>query len=307
MRRRWALKVGDGSILDAVTKRLNALHCVSMTTSPTHDDTNQQMSWQTIYRRKQGELTAAEKRTGDYFASHPQSAYMSITELVEESGLGYGTIIRFCQKMGFRGFQAFKLALARDGAANANAANTGSDVGNRLRNDVLETLRLIDDEALEKAVSRLLKSKTILIVGVASSAPLVLSLAWKLKRIGINARAVTEGYMMAVDAFLLSKKDLLVAISSSGATKDILHTVEVASSRGASILALTNFSSSPLSERSDIALFTSASRDPLKAEVPSMVCGEVMIEVLLDRLLRAAPERQEHLLESSKAVSDRKV
>jgi DNA-binding MurR/RpiR family transcriptional regulator len=277
-----------------------------LTTSPNE-------SWRKRFRRLHSDLTAAEQRTGEYFETHADSAYLSITEVVANSGIGYGTIVRFCQKLGYKGFQEFKLLLAADDAINAARSSSDSglseidEVKTRLRRELNETLRLLDDSHVQEAAQLLSSSHTVLIVGVASSAPLVLSLAWKLSRIGIDARASTEGYVMATQATLLNDCDTLFAVSASGATKDILHTADVAASRNASIIALTNFSSSPLSQMSDICLFTTSSRDPLKAEIPSIIAGEAVAEILLDRLLTLAPERREHLLKSSKAVSDRKI
>ena len=66
-----------------------------------------------------GQLTAAELRVGDFFLAHPESALLSITEVVEKGGLGYGTIIRFCRKIGCRGFQDFKVLLGRELAGDA--------------------------------------------------------------------------------------------------------------------------------------------------------------------------------------------
>jgi len=278
-------------------------------THSTASQTSNATSWLTVFRRLQGELTGAEQRCGIYFEANPDAAYRSITEVVEDSGLGYGTIVRFCQKLGFKGFQEFKLAMARDVALSTKQAGEDSDIAlaDRMSSDLHETIRLLDYKALEQAAKQIAKSKRLLIVGVASSAPLAISLAWKLKRVGVDARASSEGYVMSVDAFLLQAGDLLVAVSSSGATKDVLHAAEVARNRGAKVLAITNFSSSPLSKMSQIALYTSANRDPLKAEVPSLIPGEAIAELLLNRLIALSPKRQDHLVESFNAVSNRKL
>ncbi|MEW4564782.1 MurR/RpiR family transcriptional regulator [Bremerella sp. JC770] len=269
-------------------------------------------SWRKTFRRLHGELTAAEQRAGEYFENHPEAAYRSISEVVELSEIGYGTIIRFCQKLGCKGFQEFKILLATDEASTGSeedrsADSTDSETARRLRSDLSETLRLLEDGDLQQAATKLLASRVVLIVGVASSAPLVLSLAWKLSRIGIDARPSTEGYVMAVNATLLTESDALFAISSSGTTKDILHAAEVAKQQKASVIAMTNFSSSPLNSLADTSLITTANRDPIKAEAPSLIAGESVLEMLLEKLLTIAPERQEHLIRSSKAVSDRKL
>lgn len=285
-----------------------------MSGSPTPLTKADDDSWRKRFRRLQGELTATEIKAGEYFENHAEAAYQSITEVVIDSGIGYGTIVRFCQKLGCKGFQEFKLMLATDRLVHtqqsADLSHAGEGEGTaqrRIQRDLIETMRLLEDTDLQKAAERLLACKVVLVVGVASSAPLVLSLAWKLSRIGIDARPSTEGYVMAVNATLLSESDVLFAVSSSGATKDILRTADVAAAQGASIIALTNFSNSPLSQLAEISLFTTANRDPLKAEVPSIIAGEAVAELLLDRLLTLAPERREHLIRSSKAVSDRKL
>jgi DNA-binding MurR/RpiR family transcriptional regulator len=270
-------------------------------------------SWRKRFRNLKDELTASEQRAGEYFEKNAQAVYLSISEVVADSGIGYGSIVRFCQKLGYKGFQEFKLLFAADSAVNA--AGLAGDSGVRevnevklmLKRELNETMRFLDHSHVEEVAKLLLASRSVLVVGVASSAPLVLSLVWKLNRIGIDARASTEGYVMAIQATLLNGSDVLFAVSASGATKDILHTVDVAGSRGARIVALTNFGSSPLSQKAELTLFTTSSRDPLKAEIPSIIAGEAVAEILLDCLLTLAPERREHVIQSSKAVSDRKI
>ena len=66
------------------------------------------------------ELTAAERRTADYvLKNRDRSQYLSIGELAEESGVAEATVSRFCRRLGYKGYNAFKLAIA----------NAGADVG----------------------------------------------------------------------------------------------------------------------------------------------------------------------------------
>ena len=73
--------------------------------------------WTVRFQRLLDEMTDSEKRVGSYFMEHPDAAQKSIGELIDVSGLGYGTVIRFCQKLGCRGFQEFKVLMARDAIA----------------------------------------------------------------------------------------------------------------------------------------------------------------------------------------------
>ena len=56
------------------------------------------------------QLTNAEKRVADYVLGHRQQAHRkSISELAEACGVADATVSRFCRRLGFGGYNAFKL------------------------------------------------------------------------------------------------------------------------------------------------------------------------------------------------------
>ena len=62
---------------------------------------------------KRNTFTKTEKKIAEYILSDYSSVvYMSITELSDTLKVSEGTIVRFCQKMGFSGFHPFKISLA---------------------------------------------------------------------------------------------------------------------------------------------------------------------------------------------------
>ena len=64
------------------------------------------------------QLTAAERRVADYVLAHSdQVQFMSITQLAEECGSADATVSRFCRSLQLKGFNAFKLELAKHSAA----------------------------------------------------------------------------------------------------------------------------------------------------------------------------------------------
>lgn len=59
------------------------------------------------------QLTASERKVADYVNDHQQEAQnLSISELAEACGVAEATITRFCRKLDYKGYNAFKLALA---------------------------------------------------------------------------------------------------------------------------------------------------------------------------------------------------
>ena len=66
------------------------------------------------------QLTTAERKVADYVLSQrEQVQFMSITQLADESDTAEATVSRFCRSLGLKGFNAFKIELARlDGHAS---------------------------------------------------------------------------------------------------------------------------------------------------------------------------------------------
>lgn len=268
--------------------------------------------WVVRFQRVLDELTSSEKRVGAYFMENPDAAQKSISEIVDVSGLGYGTVIRFCQKLGCRGFQEFKVLMARDAIA-ARPAEATAGVGSyeavwqRVQDDVNRTAQTLDVREVEKAAACLVGASRVLCIGVASSAPLALSLDWKIKRCGIVSSFVSDGYVMAVEASLLGAGAVLAAVSSSGATKDVVTAARLARESGATVIAVTNFPKAPLVEAANIRLITAAARDPLRAEIPSLVAGEAVFEVLIEQVRRLKPAVDQTVLDTFGAIADRKL
>ena len=72
----------------------------------------------TLYDRveeKRGSLSKKELETAEYMAAHQeQLIYSSITDLAERAGSSEATVTRVCGKLGYRGFQALKVGVARE-------------------------------------------------------------------------------------------------------------------------------------------------------------------------------------------------
>jgi DNA-binding MurR/RpiR family transcriptional regulator len=268
--------------------------------------------WFVRFQRLLDEMTSGERRVGSYFMEHPDAAQKSIGELIDVSGLGYGTVIRFCQKLGCRGFQEFKVLMARDAIAQRVSEprfGTGAYdvILQRIHDDVSRTSQNLDIKEVERAAVALLGAPRVLCAGVASSAPLALSLDWKIKRFGIMSSCISDGYVMAVEASLLRKGAVLVAVSSSGTTKDVVTAARLARDGGATVIAVTNFTKAPLIESANIRLITSATRDPIMAEIPSIVAAEVVFEILIEQIRRLKPAVDKTVLETFNAIADRKL
>ena len=257
-------------------------------------------------------LTKAEREAGAYFQENPQAVYMSITEVVSDTSLGYGSIMRFCQKMGCSGFQDFKVLLAKGLGAVGQEAE--SDNGNRIerygrkiRAEISNTEKLIDAQTIESVAQALDAANRVLVTGIAGSESTAIGFDYRLSRLGINSAAVCEGYTLAIRAASLTVGDVLLAVSFSGATKDILAATRIASDNNATVISVTNFVKAPLVELADYSLFSAAEHDPLSCEIFSNVAGHFVLDVVFSELFRIREGSRDAVEKTFRAISDRRV
>ncbi len=257
-------------------------------------------------------LTDMESRVGQYFQSKPESAYLSITDVVSDSGLGYGTIIRFCRKLGCAGFQEFKVLLAQELKSSGveQAAEDGDSIARhavKIRAELASTQELIDRDIVRKIAKALNKAGRVLVAGIAGSASPAVGFDYRLSRIGIPSQAICDGYTLGIHAASLAANDVLLAVSFSGATKDILSAVQVAKENNATIVSLTNFIKAPLVDLAGFSLFTATDRDPMSCEIFSNISADFVLDIVFSELYGMRKDAEKFVEKTFNAISDRRV
>ena len=258
------------------------------------------------------QLTDNEKRAGRYFMENPAAAYLSITDVVSESKLGYGTIIRFCKKLDCTGFQEFKVLLAQElkDSELSDDVEDGDQITQyaiKMRTELANIQKIIDRSSILKIAKALNKAERVLVAGIAGSASPAVGFDYRLSRIGIHSQVICEGFTMGIRATFLTSNDVLFAISFSGATKDILCAAQVAKKSGATVIALTNFIHSPLCDLADFNLFTVSDRDPISCEIFSNISTDFMLDTVFSALYGMRENSAEAVQKTFNAVSDRRI
>lgn len=242
-------------------------------------------------RTRMNTLRPSERRVADTVLDDPDAAVgLSIATLAHRAGVSEPTVIRFCRALDCTGFQDFKLALARDLGGRLRYASQALDSTDetgtliekisRAAQFSLEVLtRELDAAALEQAVTALAEARHIEFCGLGGAGIVAADAQLKFARLGLSAVAYADAYIHQVTASLLGSKDVLVAISNSGRSRDLIGTVELARDAGARVIALCP-RRSPLAERADRVLTISDVDDdpftPIRARVAHMVVIDML-------------------------------
>lgn len=255
----------------------------------------------------------AEKRFANYVLSHDDIIYKTITEVIEGSGAGYGTVIRYCKKIGCSGFQDFKIRLAFESSFINNEKKSRneelftSQLSAAYIKQITETARNLEPEKIEWVARTIIAANRILVVGVAGSYPTALELTYRLTRFGLNAISEADEHMQAIRASALGINDVLIVVSFSGSTKGILDTARNAKKAKAKIIAITNYLRSPLVEISDSYLLTALWEQALEAEIGSRIPFYFIVEILAAAISKFYPMAAEKVKQTSDSVSEKQL
>lgn len=215
-------------------------------------------------------LTAAEGRVAETILENPQQIiHLSITELADRANSAEATIFRLCKRLGYAGYQSFKIALASDLVTpmqNIHEAIGQEDslhtivakVFHSNMETLQDTLKVISEEGLQQAVEALNHASRIEFYGLGGSAPIAMDAYHKFMRFGTACVALTDSHLQVMSAALLSPGAVVFGITHSGSNKDIVESFQTARKAGATTICLTNYSRSPVTKVSDISLIYSS-------------------------------------------------
>lgn len=236
-----------------------------------------------------GSLRAAEQRVADFILAHPDELiYLTVTELAERTNTSESTVVRLCQKIGYKGYQEFKIVLARDLVEPATEIYAAVEPGDDLETvktkvfqanaqALRDTLEVLDDVSLGRAVDALAGARRVEIYGVGGSGPLALDAYHKFLKLGISAVSLSDGDLMAMSSSLLARDDVALGISHTGASRDVTDALARAQQHGATTICITHRSTSPITKVSDIVLVTAAKQTAFRSETSSSRIAQLTI------------------------------
>ncbi|SEO17666.1 transcriptional regulator, RpiR family [Amphibacillus marinus] len=231
-----------------------------------HDHSHHSLKPSIQIEQHKHHFTKSEQKIVHYIlTNHENIIYDSLTELSENSEVAEATALRFFRKIGFSGFQAFKLAYAHEQTyrQQESALDYVDQIKANMVTAIEESYHLVDQTQLDQAVKLINSSNDIVVFGIGASGIAALDMQNRLMRIGKNIEVITDTHAQIMRATSSKADTVIIAISLTGSTKEIIDNITIAKNKGASIVALTNYSKSPLTKLADIVLLSSAKENPL--------------------------------------------
>ena len=271
-------------------------------------------------------LQPAMARVGTFIVENPREIMgMTITNLAEATQVSETTVVRFCREIGIDGYSQLRLGLALEMGARNEAkgkfegttdisptdtlASAVEKIAYADARSVEDTAKNLSMETLKAVVGHVIAARRIDIFGVGASGLVVLDLQQKLHRIGMMSFGLIDPHQAMVSAALLDESCVAIAISHSGATKDVIEALAEAKKNGAITVAITNSQRSPLAALADHVLTTGAMETTFRsAATGSRLAQLTVVDCLFVGIAQETLEASMHALgETRRVVASKRV
>lgn len=257
-------------------------------------------------------ITPTDQRIANYILENrARIPDMTMREIANECQTSSPTVSRFVKRIGYENFAQMRLELARTESSFSRDYLLGSTTGSISFDRFNESLRFIlscktteltdtaaqiDPVTIKAVINLFLEADTVLITGVGNTLSVAANMAFKLRHLGVRAIAPSTTEYAASYSFMMTDRDVLVIISSSGISKRLGKIFDNAEDNGTPVVLITSNPQSSFVKRSKHVIMA-YQRDRLFAYgVPfSHNSVNFVIEVLFLFLHASSVDAAEHI------------
>ena len=259
-----------------------------------------------------GRVTASRRKVLELILEDPHRVLdETFEQLAQRASSSVPTVLRTCRDLGYAGLREFKLALAQDLAVRDSPLNRRVRITDDVRQVIDKISRgaaavvhgvqaQLSPEAAQAAADALVKAGRVDCYGVGiTSNFMAMDLHARLFRLGVVSNTYLDPHVQLISASTADRRSVVMAITHVGGMPSLLEAVDVARSRGATIIALTQ-RGSPLARMADILLAIEVTPDPVMPVGPESYLAhltviEILTVLIAQRLGDKAAQRLAHI------------
>jgi DNA-binding MurR/RpiR family transcriptional regulator len=257
----------------------------------------------------QSSFTVSENEIAQYVMNNAETVVTNtISAIAKKTNTSEASINRFCKKLGFKGFNSFKISLAQDNFFNSSMRENSegesdgliSSMNSDYRQMIKSTSAMVDESVFTIAAEAVKEARIVYIFSYSSTAFVAGELGFKLAAIGKNAKVVTDVDLMRISAVNIEPLDLAVVIAPTLLTRELYPVVSSCKERGAKVLAITSYDSPKLNSLVDFKFVTS---DKITTQNSLVMSNSLMFLFVVD-VLFSAMLKDDKAMRAKKLASD---
>ncbi len=262
-------------------------------------------------------FSSKERIIADFILKDPTKVlYYTIEDFSTELSISEATVFRFVKKLGYEGYQYFKVSLASEvtKTSSNNTKDNINDSSNSYKyivtsyvNNLEETAANIDITLLNKVVKTISASKRIAFFGLGSSGELALNAYNKFIDTGLLCHFNSDYHMQLKLTSQLNCDDLAIVFSNSGMNRDTFSLVDSLKENSVPIVGLSSNPNSPFAKMVNEFIYTYPINPKTVVEkLSSYISQLTIIDYLYLKILADGKHIDANLMKQNKTIQSRK-
>ncbi|MCT8385665.1 MurR/RpiR family transcriptional regulator [Leuconostoc mesenteroides] len=263
-------------------------------------------------------MSPIDKKISEVVLNVPEQVMdMTISQLAIRADVSQASISRYCKMLGMNGFHQFKTRLAQLSNEDVgyykeitadNIQESLNSISNNKNSEIYNTLNNFSTTVIERILNLLSSARIIQVIAEGNTFPVAVDAAYKLNQLGIFSIATDLWETSLAQTLNLDDNDLLMVISNTGASKNLISQMQLAKNRHISIISLTSNPESPIAELADAHLNIAVRQKVLRSDYYfSKIAVSAAIESIFLLLLSRDESRVERIKFHEDLISDKKV
>ena len=192
-----------------------------------------------LIKDKEANLTDIDKRIASYFTQNEHKKYAS-KDVAQDLFISESSLSRFAKKLGFNGYREFIFEVKREHDAEKNLDELTEFAIHTYQKMLNNTYKIVNDHQMSK-IARLLNEKPrVFVYGIGSSGLVAKEFCFRFIRLGLDIDALTDDNEVAMNISRINENSLILGISISSKTREIIEGLKIAKEKGATVILLTS-------------------------------------------------------------------
>uniref|UniRef100_UPI003F690EE2 MurR/RpiR family transcriptional regulator n=1 Tax=Neptunicella sp. TaxID=2125986 RepID=UPI003F690EE2 len=206
-------------------------------------------------------LRPSEQKTARFILDDLSfAASASINELADKAGVSHASITRLAKTLDCKNVRELKMLLAQSAAVGERFISSKPVKKKEIPaiyqaiHDILDlNAGLISDKAIKQAGKIITRAGHVLIFGVGGGSTMLAEEShYRLFRLEVKSNAYSDPMLMRMTAATVDKNDVVLCLSLSGVSPDVMASAQIAKEYGAQVITICP--AGPLANIADVHL-----------------------------------------------------
>ncbi len=227
------------------------------------------------------QLTHVEKSIADYFIKDVQNDDLSSKAVSQRLFVSESSLSRFSQKLGFSGYREFLFVYQQSLHVQKDLDRLTQQVLDSYQKILEKTYALISNEQMVRIAQMLDEYERVYVYGMGSSSFVASEFKLRFMRLGLNVDCLTDAHSIVMNMTRIDKKALVIGISISGKTEEVIRGLKDAKEKEAKTILLSTTQVPEYSQYYDEFVFIGGLKNlvfsnKISPQIPALIITDIL-------------------------------